>query len=101
MLTILVLSPIAVGLTLLLLPLVLPSQAAESVKRISRNVSLGVALALFSISTWAAMASISDINWMDIQLGDYHLENTPVNLIPYIGVSWHVGADALSFPMCG
>ena len=99
MLTILVLSPIAVGLTLLLLPLVLPRQAAESVKKVSRNVSLGVALALFAISTWAAMASISDINWMDIQLGDYHLENTPVDLIPYIGVSWHVGADALSFPM--
>jgi NADH-quinone oxidoreductase subunit M len=98
-LTILVLSPIAVGLLLIVLPLVLPLQVAESVKRVSRNVSLGVALALFAITTWAALASISDINWVNIELGNYRLENAPVELIPYIGVSWHVGADALSLPM--
>ncbi len=97
-LTILTLSPIAVGLILLLLPLII-HPFDEKVRKVSRSVSLGVALALFVISTWAALASVSDIDWTSIKFGKYQFENTPVDLIPYIGVSWHVGADALSFPM--
>ena len=60
---------------------------------------MGVALALLAISTWAAASSLSDVDWMSIAFGQYELENTPFELIPQIGVSWHVGADALSLPM--
>ncbi|MBJ16862.1 MAG: dehydrogenase [Euryarchaeota archaeon] len=98
-LTILTLSPIIVGLILMALPNLLPSDSADQVKRISRNICMGVALALFAISTWAAATSLSDINWMKIPFGHYELENDPLVLIPQIGVYWHLGADALSLPM--
>ena len=98
-LTILTLSPIAVGTLLLVLPNLLPSKAGEQVRRFSRNICMGVSLALLAISTWAAAPSLSALDWMAIGFGSYELENTPLDLIPYIGVSWHVGADALSLPM--
>ena len=98
-LTILALSPIAVGALLLVLPQILPSHAGDQVRTFSRNMCMGVSLGLFAISTWAAAHSLSDLDWMAIGFGSYELENTPVDLIPYIGVSWHVGADALSLPM--
>ena len=98
-LTILALSPIAVGALLLVLPSLLPSQAGKHIRRFSRNICMGVSLALLAISTWAAATSLSELDWMAIGFGSYELENTPLDLIPYIGVSWHVGADALSLPM--
>ncbi|MDP7001995.1 MAG: NADH-quinone oxidoreductase subunit M [Candidatus Thalassarchaeaceae archaeon] len=97
-LTILTLGPIAVGLLLLLLPLLL-HPFDEQIRRLSRSICLGVALGLFAVSTYAATSSISDIDWTGIRFGNYEFENTPFALIPYIGVSWHVGVDALSFPM--
>ncbi|MBE45387.1 MAG: dehydrogenase [Euryarchaeota archaeon] len=98
-LTILTLSPIVVGLLLMALPHMLPENASEQVKRISRNICMGVALALLAISTWAAATSFSDLAWKSLDFGDFELKNSPVSLIPQIGVSWHVGADALSLPM--
>ncbi len=81
------------------LPHLLPAEAAETVRRMTRNACMGVALALLAISTWAAATSMSDFDWMAIQFGEYEMENSPISLIPQIGVSWHVGADALSLPM--
>ena len=98
-LTILALSPIVVGLLLMALPHLLPEDYSAQVRRVSRNICMGVALALLAISTWAAATSLSDIDWMSIAFGQYELENTPFEVIPQIGVSWHVGADALSLPM--
>ena len=71
----------------------------STVRMIARNACMGVALALFAISTWASITSLSDLDWMAIQLGEYEMENSPFVLIPQIGVAWHVGADALSLPM--
>ena len=88
-----------VGLVLLALPYLLPEDAANTVRMIARNACMGVALALFAISTWASITSLSDLDWMAIQLGEYEMENSPFVLIPQIGVAWHVGADALSLPM--
>ena len=88
-----------VGIVLLALPYLLPEDAAKTVRRIARNACMGVALALFAISTWAAITSLSDLDWLAIQLGEYEMENSPYELIPQIGVAWHVGADALSLPM--
>ena len=98
-LTIITLSPIAVGLLLMILPHMLPASVSEQVKSVSRNICMGVALALLAISTWAATTSLSDLDWLSLDFGDFELRNTPVSLIPQIGVSWHVGADALSLPM--
>jgi len=98
-LTILSLVPIAVGLFLLILPHLLPAGTGNQVRGITRNVSMGVSLGLFVVSTWAAATSLGKIDWMSIEFGNFALENTPIDLIPYIGVSWHVGADALSLPM--
>ncbi len=81
------------------LPHILPGGAAETVRGVTKNACMGVALALLAISTWVAATSVSDFDWMAIQFGEYELENTPVALIPQLGVSWHVGADALSLPM--
>ena len=98
-LTILSLLPIAVGLALMALPHILPEELSKQISRVTRNICMGVALALLAISTWAAATSLGDINWMNINFGGYELENTPFDIIPQIGVSWHVGADALSLPM--
>ncbi len=83
----------------MVLPHILPGELSAQVSGVSRNICMGVALALLAISTWAAATSLSDIDWMDIDFGGYELENTPFEIIPHIGVSWHVGADALSLPM--
>ena len=98
-LSILSLLPIAVGLLLMALPHILPEGLSSQVSSVTRNICMGVALALLAISTWAAATSLSDIDWMNIDFGGYELENTPFEIIPQIGVSWHVGADALSLPM--
>ena len=65
-LTILALSPIVVGLVLMALPHLLPEDYSAQVRRVSRNICMGVALALLAISTWAAATSLSDIDWMSI-----------------------------------
>ncbi|MAS88302.1 MAG: dehydrogenase [Euryarchaeota archaeon] len=98
-LTILSLLPIAVGLALMALPHILPEELSKQISGVTRNICMGVALALLAISTWAAATSLGNINWMDINFGRYELENIPFEIIPQIGVSWHVGADALSLPM--
>ena len=98
-LSILSLLPIAVGLLLMALPHILPEGPSSQVSGVTRNICMGVALALLAISTWAAATSLSDIDWSNIDSGGYELENTPFEIIPQIGVSWHVGADALSLPM--
>ena len=98
-LSILSLLPIAVGLILMALPHILPEELSSRVSVVARNICMGVSLALLAISTWAAATSLSELDWMAIGFGSYELENTPLDLIPYIGVSWHVGADALSLPM--
>ena len=83
-LTILALSPIAVGALLLVLPSLLPSQAGKHIRRVSRNICMGGSLALLAISTWAAATSLSELEWMAIGFGSYELENTPLDQLPYI-----------------
>ena len=61
-LTILALAPIVVGLVLMALRHLLPEATSTQVKRVSRNICMGVALALLAISTWAAASSLSDID---------------------------------------
>ncbi len=98
-LTVLTLTPLFVGFGLLILPQLLPSKNAESIQKVSRNISFGVALGLFAFATYLSCKNFSGIDWLDISMGDYILTNEPTTLISSIGVSWIVGADALSLPM--
>ena len=98
-LSVITLVPLAAGLILLVLPQIFPGDSADGLRRVSRNISMGVALAIATITTMLFVGEIGNIDWTNITQGGYVLENEAVSLIPSIGVSWKVGADALSFPM--
>jgi len=98
-LSVITLLPLAAGLILLVMPQILPGDSADGLRRVSRNISMGVALAIATITTMLFMGEIGNIDWTNITQGGYVLENEAASLIPSIGVSWKVGADALSFPM--
>ena len=98
-LSVITLLPLAAGLILMVLPQILPGDSADGLRRVSRNISMGVALAIATITTMLFVGEIGNIDWTNITQGGYVLENEAVSLIPSIGVSWKVGADALSFPM--
>ena len=98
-LSVITLVPLAAGLILLVLPQILPGDSADGLRRVSRNISMGVALAIATITTMLFVGEIGNIDWTNITQGGYVLENEAAPLIPSIGVSWKVGADALSFPM--
>ena len=98
-LSVITLLPLAAGLILLVMPQILPGDSADGLRRVSRNISMGVALAIATITTMLFVGEIGNIDWTNITQGGYVLENEAAPLIPSIGVSWKVGADALSFPM--
>ena len=98
-LTILVIIPIFIGLGLILLPHVLQKNMAENIRNITKNISLGVGVALFAISTFFSITSLGGIEWLNISLGDFQLKEEGISLIPSIGTSWKLGIDALSLPM--
>ncbi|PDH28197.1 MAG: dehydrogenase [Marine Group II euryarchaeote MED-G34] len=98
-LSVITLVPLAMGLILMILPRVLPNSSAEGLIRVSRNISMGVALAIATITTMLFLGQVGSIDWTNITQGGYVLQNEAVDLIPAIGVTWKVGADALSFPM--
>ena len=60
---------------------------------------MGIAMAVAVIATMLFLGQIGNIDRTNITQGGYVLQNEAVELIPSIGVSWKVGADALSFPM--
>ncbi|MEC8914239.1 MAG: hypothetical protein VYA52_03340, partial [Candidatus Thermoplasmatota archaeon] len=98
-LSVITLVPLFMGLALIVLPRFLPKSSAEGLMQVSRNISMGIALAVAAITTLLFLGEWGSIDWTDITQGGYVLQNEAVNLIPSIGVTWKVGADALSFPM--
>lgn len=99
-LTILTLTPLGVGLLLLILPQLLPESSAKNLRKVSRNISFGVSMGLFVFATYLAFENFGGIDWLNNNMGEYKLMNDePVTLISSIGVSWIVGVDALSLPM--
>ena len=98
-LTFITLTPLAVGLALLILPYLAPASMADFTRKISRSLSMGVALAIFAITTALFLGQIGNIDWLNITQGEYVFKNNPVTLLEPIGVRWVVGVDALSFPM--
>ena len=63
-----------------------------------RLVTFVVSLVLFVVTTAMALGSLGDINWLGIGFNEYVLE-FQYPWIESLGVTWHVGLDALSFPM--
>ena len=99
-LSIITLVPLLSGLILLVLPNVLPSDISARMKASVRNVAIGLSSAIFLLTTLIFVGTIGQIDWLSIGMGDYVLETEdPVWLIKSIGVTWHLGTDALSFPM--
>ncbi|MFQ3344003.1 MAG: complex I subunit 4 family protein [Candidatus Poseidoniales archaeon] len=98
-LTIITITPIFTGLILLLMPQILPKEISSNLVKVTRNISMGIALGIFVIATMLFFGFIGDIDWTNIMQGNYVLKNDPFSLISSIGVQWKVGTDALSFPM--
>ncbi len=99
LLSIITLTPIFTGLILIGLPQILPKDVASNLKKVTRNISMGIALGIFLIATLLFLGILGSIDWTNIMQGDYVLKNDSFALISSIGVQWKVGADALSFPM--
>ena len=79
-LTIITLVPIFTGLILIILPQLLPKETADNLKLITRNISMGVALAIFAISTMIFIGTIGSVDWTDILHGEYVLKNEQFSL---------------------
>jgi len=74
-LTILTLTPLGVGLLLLVLPQLLPQNLAETLCKVSRNISFGVSMGLFVFATYLAFENFGGIDWLNINMGEYQLMN--------------------------
>ncbi|OUX25533.1 MAG: dehydrogenase [Candidatus Poseidoniales archaeon] len=101
-LEILTLTPLAAGFMLLFLHEIVPNQTKEKATELIRYANLGIAIILFLLATQIGFETDWIDTWAAGNFGGqnaYVLESTPVSLISSIGVTWHIGIDALSFPM--
>ncbi|MEE2746961.1 MAG: NADH-quinone oxidoreductase subunit M [Candidatus Thermoplasmatota archaeon] len=101
-LTVLTLLPIFGALLLMLVHWLGNDERREMLANPIRYANLGIALLMFVIATLIGLEETFGLAW-----GEYLYQNCQVGeigtgsctLISSIGVSWHVGIDALSFPM--
>jgi NADH-quinone oxidoreductase subunit M len=104
-LTLLTLLPICAAGLLMLIQWATPEESRKAMGGYVRTLAFGIAVLLLCIVTLMAVESISGIIWTDISLGRMEYDNcgTPTTgecaLISAIGVNWHLGIDALSFPL--
>lgn len=100
-LTVLTLLPLFASLLLMMVHWMADAERRESLAGPIRMVNMGIALLLFALATLIGFES------MPTEWGGYILENGGAGdfaagehqIIASIGVSWHVGLDALSYPM--
>jgi NADH-quinone oxidoreductase subunit M len=100
-LTTLTLLPIFASLLLMLLHWVSSKEKRVELANPIRYVNMGVALAMFALATLIGLESM-DLSWGDFLYDNCdagNLRDGSCSVIGSIGVSWHVGIDALSFPM--
>ena len=69
-LSVITLVPLAMGLLLMILPRVLPKSSAEGLIRVSRNISMGVALAIAAITTMLFLGQVGSIDWTTSRKAD-------------------------------
>ena len=81
-LSVITLLPLFAGLLLILLTQVLPSSQSEGLARVSRNVSMGIAMAVAVITTMLFIGNWGSIDWTNITQGGYVLQNDAIDLIP-------------------
>ena len=101
-LTVLTLLPITGALLLMLVHWLGNDERREILANPIRYTNLGIALLMFAIATLIGLEEVFGLAW-----GEYLYQNCEIGeigtgsctLISSIGVSWHVGIDALSFPM--
>ncbi|MCH2637198.1 MAG: NADH-quinone oxidoreductase subunit M [Candidatus Thalassarchaeum sp.] len=101
-LSVLPLVPITGALLLMLVHWLADDEKREMLANPIRYVNLGIALLMLIMATLIGLEETFGLAW-----GEYLYQNCEVGalstgsctLISSIGVSWHVGIDALSFPM--
>ena len=101
-LTVLTLLPITGALLLMLAHWMSNAEMRDVLKNPIRYVNLTLALLMFVLATLIGLEETFGMHW-----GEYLYQNCEIGeigtgsctLISSIGVSWHVGIDALSFPM--
>ena len=101
-LTVLTLLPITGALLLMLAHWMSNAEMRVVLKNPIRYVNLTLALLMFVLATLIGLEETFGMHW-----GEYLYQNCEIGeigtgsctLISSIGVSWHVGIDALSFPM--
>jgi len=101
-LSVLTLLPITGALLLMLVHWLADDEKREMLANPIRYVNLGIALLMLIMATLIGLEETFGLAW-----GEYLYQNCEVGalstgsctLISSIGVSWHVGIDALSFPM--
>jgi len=101
-LEILTLTPLFAGLFLLLVHEVVPSSTKEKAADLIRYANMGIAILLLGLATQIGLENDWLSTWSSGAFGaqgSYLLESEYTPLISSIGVNWHVGIDALSYPM--
>ena len=101
-LTVLTLLPITGALLLMLVHWLADDEKREMLTNPIRYVNLSIALLMLVLATLIGLEETFGLAW-----GEYLYQNCEIGavstgsctLISSIGVSWHVGIDALSFPM--
>ena len=101
-LTVLTLLPITGSLLLMLVHWMGNDERREMLSNPIRYTNLGLALLMFALATLIGLEEKFGLAW-----GEYLYQNCEIGavstgsctLISSIGVSWHVGVDALSYPM--
>ena len=62
-LSVITLVPLFMGLALIVLPRFLPKSSAEGLMQVSRNISMGIALAVAAITTLLFLGEWGSIDW--------------------------------------
>ena len=90
--------PMVVSLLLLALVGLVPASVRPRLSEAMRLVTFVVSLILFVVATAMALGSLGEVDWTGIAFNQYVFEEQYL-WIESLGVTWHVGLDALSFPM--
>lgn len=101
-LEILTLTPLLAGLFFLLIHEVVPSSTKKQAADLIRYANMGIAILLLGLATQIGLENDWLSTWSSGSFGaqgSYLLESDYTSLISSIGVNWHVGIDALSYPM--
>ena len=90
--------PMVVSLLLLSLVGLVPAALRPRLAVPMRLVTFVVGVVLFLVTTGMFFGTLGEVDWLGIGFNTYVFEEQ-YTWIESLGVTWHVGLDALSFPM--